>query len=438
MTIVRKWFIGIATFLLCIYSFTVLSFQEMIPTLLRQTIVVALPAILIMISVAINLIEKPRIFIEIVPLSLICMELIILLWNNHSIRTEGITSVYSQVIPLLFFFACFRDTDWFPIVIKAMVIFGLIYAVGTYLSVYIPSLYTNTIAPLMKELYPHIIYTQGSVAGFTAHYSTNGMYLANGFMALACVAWTRHNNGKRITLEIVLLVFVAIAFLICGKRGTLLCLVFGTYIAYFLLTKNPKHRILKMIAFTVALVVAIRLVALVIPQVTASYTRTVEMYYDSGDVTTGRLDLWRMAWQAFLQAPLFGHGWRWFLVFSDTGRDVHNCYLQLLTEVGIIGSIPFFIFFVLTYLRTLKLTFLWQDNGLDQNTVALKPNPVLFLLMYQSFFLLFIFEGTGLFNVEVLFPYIACCTMTHVLYQRHKKEMVAMNLYRRCIKACIG
>lgn len=437
MIIARNRITRLASLLMCIYSFTIMSLQEMIPTLLRQTIVVALPALLIMTCIALNFFEKPGFFIEIIPLCLICMELIMLFWNNHTIYAEGIKGIYGQFVPLLFFFACCRDREWFPIVIKAMMVFGLFYAAGTYVCTYVPFFYTGTVEPLMKRLYPYINYAEGYKAGITAHYSTNGMYLTNGFIALSCVAWSKRIKGKKIVLEIVLSLFVAIAFLICGKRGMLISLVLGSYIAYFLLTNKKKYRILKMLIATFIILFAIRAIAFVIPQVTNSYTHTIEMV-EKGDVTTGRFELWQMGWEALLQAPLFGHGWRWFLLYSDTGRDVHNIYLQLLIEVGIIGSIPFFIFFVLTYLRTLKLVFFWKDHELDKTMSDMQFNPILFLLMYQSFFLIFIFQGTGFFNPEVLFPYMACSTLTHFLYMKHKDQLVKMNVLKRGIKACIG
>lgn len=433
MTMIRKRATSLAALLLCVYSFSVYSFQEMIPAWLRQSVVVALPAILIVVCIAINIIEKPRFLLETVPLCLLCMVGIILFWNNHNIQTEGITSVYSLIVPLLFFFACCRNADWFPTVVKAMAFFGLFYAVCMYICVYIPPVYNQYVAPLMKELYPNANYTQNAVAGFTAHYSTNGMYLSNGFIAFACLAWSKYGNGKRFTLEACLLAFLIIALLICGKRSTLLCLALGTFLTYYLLSPNHKHRCLVIIIASLALLLAIRLVAFILPQVTNAYERTVEMHA-SGDVTTGRLDLWKMGWDAFLQAPLFGHGWRWFWVDSNTGRDVHNCYLQLFTEVGLVGSVPFFIFLIATYLRALKLAFLWRDGGLGTYHSYMWNNPVPFIMLYQSFFLAYIFVETGLFNIEVLFPYIVSATMTHVLYVRYLPQLTAIGVLRKGVK----
>ena len=65
------------------------------------------------------------------------------------------------------------------------------------------------------------------------------------------------------------------------------------------------------------------------------------------DVSSGRLELWAKAFELFKEHPIFGIGWGRFVDHVDMynyGKDalinnVHNNYLQLLCEVGIIGAI---------------------------------------------------------------------------------------------------
>ncbi len=70
-----------------------------------------------------------------------------------------------------------------------------------------------------------------------------------------------------------------------------------------------------------------------------------DLEFDVEEFSNGRLLLWRLAWEKFLEKPIFGHGWRYFseIGFEETGNinaiNVHNIYIQLLCETGVVGFI---------------------------------------------------------------------------------------------------
>ena len=70
------------------------------------------------------------------------------------------------------------------------------------------------------------------------------------------------------------------------------------------------------------------------------------------DISSGRTRLWGIAWNLFRENPILGIGWGGFAQFVPTTlqsghvdiftvKNVHNCYLQLLCETGIVGFIVF-------------------------------------------------------------------------------------------------
>mgnify|MGYP000158085205 CR=1 FL=1 len=59
------------------------------------------------------------------------------------------------------------------------------------------------------------------------------------------------------------------------------------------------------------------------------------------DISTGRFDLYEIAYKAFSQSPIFGIGAGLFKEVTHAYTDVHNAYLQVLCEQGIIGLILF-------------------------------------------------------------------------------------------------
>jgi O-antigen ligase len=96
------------------------------------------------------------------------------------------------------------------------------------------------------------------------------------------------------------------------------------------------------------------------------------------DRASGRIDLWRAAWRGFLEDPLVGLGAGNFQAraldllqttpgvdirrnYATAGRVVHNSYLEVLTELGVIGFALF--------LTVLGLT-VWRMVGIYRRAAA--------------------------------------------------------------------
>lgn len=406
------------------YCFSIHSYQALLPAPLRIAFLLAPPVFLSAGLIFLNVIAYPKIRKSVAFFSSVMMLLIMIFWNNHTIKAEGIMGMYGQLMPILFFIAISSKADWYKLLINIMVIMGVFYATWTIICLIYPNMYYNWIAPLMQSLYPNISYNVDAKAGFTAHYSTNGMYLANGlFACISLIVIDRQEQRKENKLLYILLLFIAGAFLICGKRGTLLCVILACYISYFVYqTNKPKGRIFKLIVFSFVLVCLVYVASLVIPSLANAYIRMLAMA-SRGDISTGRFDLWAAGWKDFLVSPLLGHGWRWFYYYDKSVfafHDIHNCYLQFLTELGIVGSIPFFTFFFVNMKHTTSLLKQWRRDRTSRLTDRYNRY-LIFAILYQSFFLIFIFEGTAFYNPEALIPYMASCAITEYCYYQNKK-----------------
>jgi len=63
--------------------------------------------------------------------------------------------------------------------------------------------------------------------------------------------------------------------------------------------------------------------------------------YDFNNVTTQtRFELWTEACRLFSEKPIFGQGLKTFSLLLEKGY-AHNCYLQILVEMGVIGLLSF-------------------------------------------------------------------------------------------------
>ncbi|MEI8345308.1 MAG: O-antigen ligase family protein [Candidatus Omnitrophota bacterium] len=79
--------------------------------------------------------------------------------------------------------------------------------------------------------------------------------------------------------------------------------------------------------------------------------------------TAGRTKIWEAAWTMFLDKPILGYGgYNNFLTLGShlnlPIRDTHNLFLALLTEVGLVGAVPF----IVAFFYTLKKSWSYGKN----------------------------------------------------------------------------
>ena len=95
---------------------------------------------------------------------------------------------------------------------------------------------------------------------------------------------------------------------------------------------------------------------------------------DRPESLSDRFDMWRSAWEMFLEHPLLGTGLGTFVLrypalrapteASSTGFFAHNDYLQILAELGVLGFIAWFII-PLTLLVLAVRSYLQTDKKID-------------------------------------------------------------------------
>lgn len=168
-------------------------------------------------------------------------------------------------------------------------------------------------------------------AGFVA-----AMFLIMGLLGLY------RSRAARVGL-VLAFILVTLGFLATQSRGGLVALVVSVVLALFI---APRHRG-RIVALGGVMLAAILALAAAQPGAIARIT-------DLGGGSSGRSDLWRIGWQVFKGHPLAGVGIGNFEVVEahytlrpgaitrlsyivDVPHLVHNTYLQLLAETGIIG-----------------------------------------------------------------------------------------------------
>ena len=142
------------------------------------------------------------------------------------------------------------------------------------------------------------------------------------------------------------------AILLVGRRGELLVAALCLCLLVLALCSKKQRRIL-IIGGIAACVVGFGAIVALLPWLKqfppmVRYVMTIEQLLSGQDITSGRTELYALAWNAFLEHPLLGIGWdRFYTLVTEEFQaihghtaveDVHNIYLQFLTETGLVGT----------------------------------------------------------------------------------------------------
>ena len=112
----------------------------------------------------------------------------------------------------------------------------------------------------------------------------------------------------------------------------------------------------------------------------------------ANQVTSGRYSSFLQAWEWFRQSPLRGKGWYYFQrnyyneYLGTYLVNVHNIYLQLLCEGGILGLAGFMAPALATFATAVKQALAYQEDSLLRV-------PMEFAMCYQLFFLIYGVSG---------------------------------------------
>ena len=229
------------------------------------------------------------------------------------------------------------------------------------------------------------------------------------------------NNKKWCILSLVFM----ICLLFTGKRGPIVWFLAGYVVTYYFYhSDRPMSRLYKIFALVVFAVVIFTIAAPLIPGLDNFIQRFIEME-NSGDITTGRIELWSMGMDGFLSSPVLGHGWFWFKNNNILGEiyHVHNCYIQWLCELGIVGSLAFFGFVIRSYSHIVKMV-----KGFRTGRYWFSAFHQVILttaLLYETYFLLYAFAGTSFYEPECLLPYVFLSAMSEYIWSHCRTDDIS-------------
>lgn len=162
---------------------------------------------------------------------------------------------------------------------------------------------------------------------------------------------------------LLLSLFAYVTFLTGSRKSFLaICLLLGFWSMFSLKYKFKDISILKKVTLVFfGLFITTYLAYFLIPQLNDSvmFSRLQNLVENGNDT---RENMYNVAWQLFNNNKLFGVGFDQYKVVSGFGKYSHSTYAEALSTFGIIGSILYFIPYIMILIKYTKLFFIKKVN----------------------------------------------------------------------------
>lgn len=213
----------------------------------------------------------------------------------------------------------------------------------------------------------HYLVDWSSIVGQQASYVTKGEigismgrsnYLAALFVPLLPIAVSSLFSSRRLQKIIVAMCvgLIVVGLVITMSKGAFVALLGGFFFAFPLILKAGFR--FKHAAICIAVLGSLLLLGeLLAPDLLAFNYEMVAFRLAQPDFT--RIDLWKTAWEVFLRHPLLGIGPNAIYIYNNQfvvdDLYTHNFILNSLAEMGVFGSLPFFLIVGVLMRRSYRL-----------------------------------------------------------------------------------
>lgn len=304
-------------------------------------------------------------------------------------------------------FVLISNDKWNRIFGNVLMLFIIEHVLATWFCFIFKDFYYNNILILFQDFKEELLYQyeHRQIAGITHHYSTNAIYL---FLGIVFEIYNFNYNIKESKINIfsyIILILNIGALLLTGKRAQVFLGMLSFIIVFIINNKGNVFKIIK--KHYKKLVIAIILIITIIGFI-PSFREPFMRLYDgvkNKDMLITRKPMYSLAIDKFKQKPVLGNGWGTYKYFyhdeiSQKERnymDTHNIYLQLLSEIGIVG----FIIFDATMIYFIYIAVKFNKKEKD----IVRKRYILMFLTYHIYILLEGMIGNPIYDIPVLIPY---------------------------------
>ena len=306
--------------------------------------------------------------------------------------------------------------------LKYFSIFG---AFGVYLQRFLPGVYYAVISLLLPNEVVASIRSRliaGYYTGFSREVSYT-MFLVVVGLGLYIFAETKKNRRN----DRVAIVFLLGALLLSGKRATLVFFILAWFITSFIKSDDK----LKIFKYSACVFVGLMLVIVTFPYWSKIpiFSRIVEVINfasldDLIGITNGRTVIYSNAISLWNTNRWFGIGWSNFKhsvpsIYWYSGFDVHNCFLQILCETGIIGLVLYSLICIISVTSSIKCIYMFKHSRLENNY---NYGLSLFFAFIQVFFILYSLTEPILYEYTDYIVFFICFGCTNVMLKSFRRK----------------
>lgn len=313
---------------------------------------------------------------------------------------EGL--LYNIISFALLLLACYIDwAEFFPE--RILTVSGVIMIIGILFQIIFSPIYNTYIATFFKNTNDILYWSNGyGFAGFTYQLGVTAIIL------IYFESVVLYNDFKNQKTKIILLISIVICIFLTGKRAVALLAVLLPIMVLLLgkgVTSKRAFNILAIMSIVGVLVYFFISNAelFIDSKILGRFANTIIDMESGRDFSSHRSILYSDAIRLFNNNKVFGIGLGQYKELSQFGTDVHNTYLQVLCEMGLVGFVCYLLPLVVNVYKCIK------RNRIEDNKY-LKIS-----LFFQLFYIIYGFTG----NVSVnefcyIFYYFAISMVINV------------------------
>lgn len=261
---------------------------------------------------------------------------------------------------------------------KLMTVFVLFLLAATLLQKYLPGTYEKYLMPLLPDEYRmqvRILVNHNSYTGFFNQTSSNSSFMCMG----VCLGVFHFMRGYKISkarsfFGLLLILTALYCVVLTNRRGSALIIVALVMLFVYWHWTDLLSRFLLLLAVVLAFAFSVWNQM----EITASIVDKTSKLLMEGDITNGRIEIWRQSLPLIWNRPVFGHG-------IDTYNNLigyssaHNSYIQSFVELGVLGSIVFFAPYIYGLVKSIR--------ALGVSRIMSRPSQsiIVFGLMWQLY-----------------------------------------------------
>ena len=256
----------------------------------------------------------------------------------------------------------------------------------------------------------------GSYSGF-AREKAEAAYIMNVGTAILLAKY--FSDGKLEKKDLFMLLVFLVALMLTGKR-TLFIIAIAAF-AVFMLLSDLRGKTFKTISVIIIAVCVLFVIMMFIPKAANIFERFLDK--ENIESLGNRDSLWVYMTMMIAEFPIFGAGMGSYNQYAfEHGLRVadnkwfangHNCYLQVMSEMGAVGSAIFLLFVIAAFVYTVNSIRKFR-NDRDGRYMSF------FSLYIQIMMIIYSLTGNPLYSRQILFVWIFSIGM--VLYLNKTAE----------------